>query len=122
MTDEGRQILYDEFCNEFSKLLVRSLGSLALHRPHAPQIAAFPERLNYYVMSCVEAFKSNWMTVRANGAVLVGFLLGNLSPEQRKSTTLNPAMAATALVLLLKEKSPDVRKKAAFALSLLTTY
>lgn len=79
MTDENRQILYDEFLNEFSKLL----------------IAAFPERVNYYLMTAVEAFKSNWTVIRANAAAFSGFLLGNLSADVRKTINLNPAMGST---------------------------
>ncbi len=99
MTDEGRQILYDEFCNEFAKLLVQPPPCFSVCTRRSPiplaKIAAFPERLNYYVMTCVEAFRSNWTTIRANGAVFSGFLLGNLTAEQRKGTTLNPAMATS---------------------------
>jgi len=105
--DEGRVFNYDDFLNELSKIL----------------IIAFPDRLNSYVMTCVEFLsKSQWNSIKANATAFCGYLLGNLTPDQRRTINLNPGMAANALILLLKERSPEVRKKAAYALSLLTTY
>lgn len=54
--DENRVLQYEEFLNELSKLL----------------ISAFPERLNYYTMTCVEYFKSHWNIIKANAALFTG--------------------------------------------------
>jgi hypothetical protein len=118
------------------------------------QIAAFAERLNSYILNCIDYYRrlapstlvtdlyllfsscySNWTVIRATAALFTGCLLGNLTPEQRKGININPGMASNgascsqastdllaALIILLKEKSPDVRKKAAQALSMLTNY
>jgi hypothetical protein len=74
-------------------------------------------------MTCVDPyFKSSWNVIKSNAAAFVGFILGNLSPEKRKLTTLNPALVSKAIIALLKEKSPQVRKAAADAMSLLFHY
>jgi len=102
--NETRNLDYVEFLNSFSIELIKY----------------FHERINYYVMTSVEYYKSNWNTIKANGAIFTGFLLGNLPIEKRKN--LNPTMVARALIGLLKDKSPAVRKAGADAMSLLHTY
>jgi len=102
--EEGKYLDYVEFLNSFSIELIK----------------AFPERMNLYVMSSIDFFKSNWNTIKANASVFVGFLLGNLPIEKRKN--LNPSLVSKALIALLKEKNPAVRKCSAEAMSLMHTY
>ncbi|EFA77696.1 hypothetical protein PPL_12305 [Heterostelium album PN500] len=97
---------YDEFLDEFSKLL----------------IALYIDRINYFIMTTLEYYKSNWTVLRGNAATLTGFILGNLSEDKRITTTINPTIITKSLISLLSEKSPLVRKKAADSLSLLHTY
>jgi len=78
--------------------------------------------MNYYVMTCVEYYRSNWNSIKANAAAFTGNLLGNLPVEKRKASNLNPALVSKALIELLKERAPEVRKIAAESMSLLFTY
>lgn len=83
-------------------------------------------------MTSVEYYRSNWNTIKSNAAIFTGFLLGNLPIEKRKN--LNPTLVArgmnnrklltkiVALIGLLKEKAPAVRKAAAEAMSQLHSY
>lgn len=104
--DPQRSLRYTHFLDETSKLMV----------------AAYPDRMNYLVMQGVAAFKSTWTWQRANAAHLVGFLLGNLPADARKQSTLNPGLVAAALISLLQDKAPSVRKAAAETMALLSTY
>jgi hypothetical protein len=74
----SRQLDYAEFLNDLSKLLIES----------------YPERINYYVMTCVEYFQSPWNRIKANAAGFVGFLLGNLPVEKRKAANINPGLVS----------------------------
>lgn len=103
---EGQFLDYPELLNDLSQVLINS----------------FPERINHYVMTCVEYFKSNWNSIKANAATFVGFLLGNLTQEKRKSANLNPGLISKALISLLKEKDAEVRQACANAISLLHDY
>jgi len=95
---------YDEFVNFLSRAL----------------IAKYAKRINYFVMTCVEPyFKSEWDAIRANAAIFVGCLLGNLTDDMKKKLNLNPGIVTKALISLLREKSPKVREKTANAMSLL---
>ena len=42
-------------------------------------------------MGCVSFFKSNWEDIRANAALFVGFLLGNLKKEERDTISTEHA-------------------------------
>jgi hypothetical protein len=43
-------------------------------------------------MTCVDPyFKSEWNIIKGNAAMFVGYLLGNISVENRKGYNLNPA-------------------------------
>lgn len=105
--DPHRPLNYDDFIHYLSKFL----------------ILAFPNRINYYLMTAVEPyFKSEWPIIRASAATFVGALLGNIPKDNRQALNLNPSRISKALVVLMAESSPLVRKKAAFAVSLLHTY
>eukprot|EP01113_Clastostelium_recurvatum_P024391 TRINITY_DN2913_c0_g1_i2.p1 TRINITY_DN2913_c0_g1~~TRINITY_DN2913_c0_g1_i2.p1 ORF type:complete len:827 (-),score=264.21 TRINITY_DN2913_c0_g1_i2:42-2447(-) len=104
--DPDRGMDYDEFLDDLSRLMIQY----------------YPERTNYYVMNCVDFYKSQWNTIRANAAVFTGVLLGNLPIDKRKGINLNPAIVTKALIGLLTEKASVVRKKASEALALLHTY
>lgn len=73
-------------------------------------------------MTSVEYFKSNWNICKANAVNFVGFLLGNMPAEKRKGTNINPGLITKSIILLLKERSPEVRKACADSMSLLHTY
>ena len=48
--------------------------------------------------------------------------MGNLPVEKRKQASLNPSFVSKALIEILKDKSPEVRKTAAEAMALLFNY
>jgi len=104
--EADRPLDYDNFLDEISKLLINN----------------YLERINYYVMTNVDFYKSQWNTIKANAASFTGVLLGNLPVEKRGSINLNPSLVTRALIGLLTEKSNIVRKSAAEAMSLLYTY
>uniref|UniRef100_A0A4W3GPK1 Maestro/Maestro-like HEAT-repeats domain-containing protein n=1 Tax=Callorhinchus milii TaxID=7868 RepID=A0A4W3GPK1_CALMI len=92
---------YGEFINNLSKHI----------------ISDFPEKINFYVMGCMAFFRSVWPEIRANAVMFAGFLLGNLTPSQLQTVSLEHVCAA--ILMLLQDGSPEVRMKAAEALSLL---
>ncbi|EGG22616.1 hypothetical protein DFA_04746 [Cavenderia fasciculata] len=104
--DADATLDYDEFLDELSKVL----------------ITFYTDRINYFLMTTIEYYKSNWVVLRGNAATLTGFILGNMPEEKRISTTLNPAIITQSLIRLLGEKSAEVRKKAADSMSYLHTY
>jgi len=106
ITDVSRSLSFDDFIGEFSKLLIN----------------AFPERLSYYIMTCIDYFKSNWNSVRCAAATFIGITLRNLPIESRKKTTINPGLVTDALIALLKDPTPAVRVSASNAMGLLHTY
>eukprot|EP00013_Stygamoeba_regulata_P006034 CAMPEP_0177640424 /NCGR_PEP_ID=MMETSP0447-20121125/6535_1 /TAXON_ID=0 /ORGANISM="Stygamoeba regulata, Strain BSH-02190019" /LENGTH=1747 /DNA_ID=CAMNT_0019142493 /DNA_START=242 /DNA_END=5485 /DNA_ORIENTATION=- len=81
----------------------------------------YPNRINYFVMTTLEFFKSKWHVLRANAATFVGFMLGNLPPSDYRRP-INMGIVSTALINLLKQPKPEVRKAAASAMSLLYDY
>jgi len=95
---------FDDFLTDLAKLLIEY----------------FPERINYYVMTSIEHFQSQWTPIRASAATFVGSLLGQL--PQSKRTPLNTGLIAQALVGLLKQQEPEVRRRAASAIGLLHDY
>lgn len=70
--------------------------------------------LNFYHISVIQFFKSNWPEIRAGAAMFIGFLLGNL-PEEHLSH-LNMGTITKGLVMLLQDPDPVVRVKAAEAM------
>eukprot|EP01133_Synstelium_polycarpum_P020470 gene20470-24563_t len=104
--DADATLDYDAFLDELSKLL----------------ITFYTDRINYFIMTSIEYYKSNWTQLRGNAATLTGFILGNLPEDKRLNTTLNPTLITKSLISLFNEKSPQVRKKAADAMSFLHTY
>jgi len=104
--DPNRQLQFDEFLNELSKHLIHY----------------FPERINYYVMTSVDYFKSHWDTLKINATIFIGVTLKNLPVKTRTKITLNPGLVTDELIKLLKDKTPAVRAAAAHAMSLLHSY
>jgi len=102
-TDEGKTN-YEEFLDEMARLI----------------IAGFPDRINYYIMTTIEFFKSNWTELRGNANTFVGFLLHHLPAERRG--LLNVPMITQALIAMFKEKDADVRRRCAQAMGLLYEY
>uniref|UniRef100_UPI0037E92988 maestro heat-like repeat-containing protein family member 1 n=1 Tax=Semicossyphus pulcher TaxID=241346 RepID=UPI0037E92988 len=95
---EDKSLHYGEFINDLTKYLIQD----------------FPGMLNFYHISVIQFFKSNWQEVRAGAAMFIGFLLGNL-PEEHLSH-LNMGTITKGLVMLLQDPDPVVRAKAAEAM------
>jgi len=104
ITDETSTINYDEFLDEMSKLI----------------ISGWPERINYYIMTAIEFFKSTWTELRGNANTFVGFLLHHLPVDKRKF--LNVPMITQSLISMLKEKEIETRRRCASAMGLLYEY
>ena len=68
---EDASLLYADFMNDLCKLLIDD----------------FPEKMNFYSMNSVGFFKSEWWEIKANAAIFIGFLLGNLPVEKRRIIT-----------------------------------
>uniref|UniRef100_A0A3Q0SCX7 Maestro heat-like repeat family member 1 n=1 Tax=Amphilophus citrinellus TaxID=61819 RepID=A0A3Q0SCX7_AMPCI len=95
---EDKSLHYGEFINDLTKYLIQD----------------FPGMLNFYHISVIQFFKSNWPEVRAGAAMFIGFLLGNIQEEHR--THLNMGTITKGLVMLLQDPDPVVRVKAAEAM------
>ncbi|XP_077577113.1 maestro heat-like repeat-containing protein family member 1 isoform X1 [Stigmatopora nigra] len=95
---EDKSLHYGEFINDLTKYLIQD----------------FPGMLNFYHISVLQFFKSNWSEVRAGAAMFIGFLLGNLTEEHYSH--LNMGIITKGLVLLLQDPDPVVRVKAAEAM------
>ncbi|XP_034553780.1 maestro heat-like repeat-containing protein family member 1 isoform X2 [Notolabrus celidotus] len=95
---EDKSLHYGEFINDLTKYLIQD----------------FPGMLNFYHISVIQFFKSNWHEVRAGAAMFIGFLLGNLQEEHLSH--LNMGTITKGLVMLLQDPDPVVRSKAAEAM------
>jgi hypothetical protein len=98
---EENSLHYGEFLNTFTKLLVKEA----------------PEKVDNHISTAVSYLKSEGITSQSNAIVLMGFLLGNQSPDQRNHRLEERATAAL-LVLLKESPCSDVRVRAAEALCL----
>lgn len=103
---EDQDLNYNEFLNQ-----------LSIHL-----ITYFPERLNFYVMTSIDYFKSEWIPLRVGATTFIGFALGNVPADKKFSVNLNPGIISGALIGLLKQKSAEVRSAAATAMSFLHSY
>lgn len=101
---DDAKLHYGEFMNDLSKLIIQD----------------FPEKVNFYVMGCVSFYKSTWSEIKSNAALFTGFLLGNL--PSAKQSVISKEHICAALIMLLKDTSPNVRSTAAEAMSLLHEY
>ncbi|KAM4568168.1 maestro heat-like repeat-containing protein family member 1 isoform 1-T2 [Fundulus diaphanus] len=95
---EDKSLHYGEFINDLTKYLIQD----------------FPGMLNFYHISVIQFFKSNWPEVRAAAAMFIGFLLGNI--QQEHLSHLNMGTVSKGLVMLLQDPDPVVRAKAAEAM------
>lgn len=95
---EDRGLHYGEFINDLTKYIIQD----------------FPSMLNFYHITVIQFFKSNWAEVRASAAMFIGFLLGNL--PQDYFSHMNMGNVTKGLVLLLQDPEPLVRVKAAEAM------
>uniref|UniRef100_A0A1A8N4H9 Maestro heat-like repeat family member 1 n=1 Tax=Nothobranchius pienaari TaxID=704102 RepID=A0A1A8N4H9_9TELE len=95
---DDKSLHYGEFINDLTKYLIQD----------------FPCMLNFYHISVVQFFKSNWPEIRAAAAMFIGFLLGNLQQEHR--CHINMGTITKGLVMLLQDPDPLVRVKAAEAM------
>jgi HEAT repeat protein len=96
---EGAVLHYGEFINDLSKVI----------------ICDFTHKLDNFIVGSVVFFKSQWSEIRSNAASLVGFLVGNMTAEQ--CTKISKQHVCSALSMLLKDPEPDVRIRAAEAIS-----
>merc|ERR1712146_611027 len=103
---KNRTLQYPEFLDDVTKAL----------------IAAYPRRVSALASSLVDQFQSQWDTIKANAASAVGQLLANVPVETRREFHLNPMLITRALVQLLGDRSPLVRRHVAGAMALLWTY
>ncbi|XP_006635903.2 maestro heat-like repeat-containing protein family member 1 isoform X1 [Lepisosteus oculatus] len=95
---EDKGLHYGEFINDLTKYIIQD----------------FPGMLNFYHITVIQFFKSNWAEVRAGAAMFIGFLLANL-PEEYFSH-MNMGNVTKGLVQLLQDPEPLVRAKAAEAM------
>ncbi|GAA6103654.1 maestro heat-like repeat-containing protein family member 1 isoform X1 [Tachysurus ichikawai] len=95
---EEKSLHYGEFINDLVKYLIQD----------------FPGMLNFYHVTVIQFFKSNWAEIRANAAMFIGFLLRNLPDEH--FSHINMGIVTKALIMLLQDPDPLVRAKAAEAM------
>ncbi|XP_062848509.1 maestro heat-like repeat-containing protein family member 1 isoform X2 [Trichomycterus rosablanca] len=95
---EEKSLHYGEFINDLIKYIIQD----------------FPGMINFYHVTVIQFFKSNWAEIRASAAMFIGFLLGNLPEEQ--FSHMNMGNVTKALVMLLQDPDPLVRMKAAEAM------
>ncbi|KAI2655146.1 Maestro heat-like repeat-containing protein family member 1 [Labeo rohita] len=95
---EEKGLHYGEFINDLTKYLIQD----------------FPGMLNFYHITVIQFFKSNWAEIRASAAMFIGFLLGNLPDEH--FSHMNMGSVTKGLVMLLQDPDPLVRVKAAEAM------
>eukprot|EP01012_Entosiphon_sulcatum_P068091 TRINITY_DN980_c0_g1_i1.p1 TRINITY_DN980_c0_g1~~TRINITY_DN980_c0_g1_i1.p1 ORF type:complete len:1717 (+),score=407.18 TRINITY_DN980_c0_g1_i1:338-5152(+) len=92
---------FDEFSREFTAIWVRE----------------YPQYVNDLLIALNGFFKSSWNTIKANAAILTGFMISHIDEEGRKR--MNTEQTITGLINLIRtEKQPVVRQKAAKALGL----
>lgn len=101
---EDSHIHYTEFINDLTKILISDLL----------------EKMSFYATTCLSYLKSPFPIIQCNATVFLGYLLGNLPVE--KQTQVPKERVCSALLILLKDQSPEVRIKAAESLSLLHQY
>ncbi|XP_067937977.1 maestro heat-like repeat-containing protein family member 1 [Watersipora subatra] len=102
---ESAQLHYGEFLNDLCKILVHDLK----------------DKIPFFVITNVTYFKSQWAAIRCNAAIYLGFLMSAL-PEG-SSNIINQDHVCNALLALLRDReNPEVRSKAAEAISLLSSY
>uniref|UniRef100_A0A8C2WGZ5 Maestro heat-like repeat family member 1 n=1 Tax=Cyclopterus lumpus TaxID=8103 RepID=A0A8C2WGZ5_CYCLU len=88
---DEKSLHYGEFINDLTKYLIED----------------FPGMLNFYHISVIQFFKSNWAEVRAGAAMFIGMT---------SKTTRVDAWVRNGLVMLLQDPAPVVRVKAAEAM------
>lgn len=59
-------LVYPDFISDFAKLLVQQ----------------YPYKVNFFIMNCVIFFKNPSAELRANAAIVAGYLILNLTEEQ----------------------------------------
>ncbi|CAG9530361.1 unnamed protein product [Cercopithifilaria johnstoni] len=106
-----RNLKIDEQCHNYRQFLKEFSVILAF---------SFPDRINYYALSCNNYFKSTSSRIRSNAAHMTGYLLGELTPELR--STISKELIFAGLMLLLKDHDIDVRLSTARAISCLHRY
>ncbi|VDK86299.1 unnamed protein product [Litomosoides sigmodontis] len=106
-----RYLKTDEQCHNYLQFLEEFSVRLAF---------SFPDRINYYALSCNNYFKSTSSRIRSNAAHMTGYLLAELTPQLR--STVSKELIFSGLMLLLKDHDIDVRLSTARAISCLYRY
>ncbi|CAF1509821.1 unnamed protein product [Rotaria magnacalcarata] len=91
-------LAYPEFISDFAKLLVQQ----------------YPYKVNFFIMNCIIFFKNPVSELRANAAIVAGYLIFNLTEEQINN--LSKEHILNAFLILLKDSNPDVRSRVAEAM------
>lgn len=102
--DPNRQILYNEFLNTLAK----------------PLCTAFPDKINFFVLSSVVFLKSRWSEIRSAAALFIGFMLHHTSADLQDG--ISKEQVSQALIALLQDSVPEVRGTCATCISLLSEY
>ncbi|CAF3370662.1 unnamed protein product [Rotaria sp. Silwood1] len=89
---------YTEFISDFAKILVQQ----------------YPYKVNFFIMNCIIFFKNPVPELRANAAIVAGYLIFNLTEEQINN--LSKEHILNAFLVLLKDSNPDVRCRVAEAM------
>ncbi|XP_054723118.1 maestro heat-like repeat-containing protein family member 1 [Uloborus diversus] len=98
---EDAHLHYGEFINDLTKTM----------------IADFPEKISFYVTTSMSYLKSQFPIIQCNAIAFLGYLLGNLPVE--KQNLIPKERVCSAMLVLLKDQSSEVRIRTAEALSLL---
>uniref|UniRef100_A0A8C7X9D7 Maestro heat-like repeat family member 1 n=1 Tax=Oryzias sinensis TaxID=183150 RepID=A0A8C7X9D7_9TELE len=93
---DDKSLHYGEFINDLTKYLIQD----------------FPGMLNFYHISVIQFFKSNWPEVRAAAAMFIG----TVAPLPVSESQMFVVYIFTGLVMLLQDSDPVVRVKAAEAM------
>lgn len=68
-------------------------------------------------MTCLSYFKSQWVQIRSNAALLSGLLYSQLTPENKSRVSVDTV--CDRLMKLLNDENEDVRMRAVEAMTFL---
>ncbi|KAG8195722.1 hypothetical protein JTE90_002985 [Oedothorax gibbosus] len=92
---------YGDFINDLTKTVISDLS----------------DKVGFYATNCMSYLKSQFVCIQCNATAFLGYLLGNLPVE--KQNLVPKERVCSSLLVLLKDQAPEVRIRAAEALSLL---
>uniref|UniRef100_A0A8C2WJ67 Maestro heat-like repeat family member 1 n=1 Tax=Cyclopterus lumpus TaxID=8103 RepID=A0A8C2WJ67_CYCLU len=97
---DEKSLHYGEFINDLTKYLIED----------------FPGMLNFYHISVIQFFKSNWAEVRAGAAMFIGMTSKTTRVDAWVRNGVFLLQSCVCLVMLLQDPAPVVRVKAAEAM------